>query len=413
VKIALNITNNIDLFSLKKNSNEGNMLDVEEDWDKYKVFISRVPAHFDESSIKRLMENGLEEENCVVNVSLCSKGDNEAPNNDGELPPQNDNDNQQQQPTRTTGNDKNHEHRGFAFVTLKDVDLQKKALDLGKIRGGCKMTSKKNYTMYIRPVVREGEEQKNKDACYLWINFRCPYGETCKFLHEGEGGCIEKGDSTQNKKKQKCFAFKKGKCNLGDKCLFSHEFEVTSKERIKDCRPDGEKDCINWKTKGKCRKVDKCPYRHDESVRQAFLEKKKKRKPNPTTEEEKSRQPLSVRVYGLNYDTTEDDVKEFFQHCGTIVEITFPRFEDSSRSKGYCGVLFQSPKAVAKAVELDGEELHGRWLRIQAGKMYLRQWDDHHSKDPQKPTETSLESEPLIGEFGQKMKRRKKHGYME
>ena len=68
-----------------------------------------------------------------------------------------------------------------------------------------------------------------------------------------------------------------------------------------------------------------------------------------------------------------------FQHCGPIVELTFPTFEDSGRSKGYCGILFQSPKAVAKAVELDGKELHGRWLRVQAGKMYLKQWEEQHA----------------------------------
>jgi RNA recognition motif-containing protein len=85
----------------------------------------------------------------------------------------------------------------------------------------------------------------------------------------------------------------------------------------------------------------------------------------------------------MNYATTEDDIRDFFKDCGKIVEVTFPVFEDSDRSKGYCGVLFQSPKAVAKAVELDGKELFGRWLQIQAGKMYLKKWEQYekeHSK---------------------------------
>jgi len=381
------------------------MLD-QEDWDKYKVFISRVPSHFDESSIKRLMEDGLCEEECVVHVSLrYSTEHDEAKQIDGTLESQ-DTDNSIQQ--QLTSKDK--EHRGFAFVTLKDATLQKKALTMGKIRGGCKTTSTKKHTMYIRPVVREAEERKEKDVCYLWINFRCPYGETCKFLHEGEGACIMKGDSTQSKKRQKCFAFKKGKCKLGAECPYSHAFEVKTDLKVKVSRSDSEKDCINWKTKGKCRKGDKCPYRHDEAIRRAFLTKKKKRKWDSV--EEKVRQPLSIRVYGLNYDTTKDDVKFFFQNCGHIVEITFPRFEDSGRSKGYCGVLFQSPKAVAKAVKLDGEVLQGRWLRIQAGKMYLKQWDDHHSNDPKSAKETSFDRAPnMIGEFGQLVKRRKKHGY--
>ena len=117
---------------------------------------------------------------------------------------------------------------------------------------------------------------------------------------------------------------------------------------------------------------------------------------------DKQRQPLSVRVFGLNYDTSESDVRSYFEHCGPIMELTFPTFEDSGRSKGYCGILFQSPKAVAKAVELDGKELHGRWLRVQAGKMYLKQWEEQHESRKRK-----------VGEFGQPVKKRKKHGYNE
>jgi hypothetical protein len=240
-------------------------------------------------------------------------------------------------------------------------------------------------------------------------------------VHEGEGGCLEKKEKGASNKKKKCFDYRKGKCKLGDECPFSHDFEVIDKETPKEKRADSEKDCINWKTKGKCRKGDKCKYRHDEALREAVLAKKKKRK-GPGNEDDaesaRSRQPLSIRVFGLNYDTHEADVREFFKDCGIIVEVTFPKFEDSGRSKGYCGVLFQSPKAVAKAVELDGLELQGRWLRVQAGKMYLKQWEEHHEsrKDPARfdeQHEGGEQDEPLVGEFGQKVKRRKKHGYKE
>ena len=109
------------------------------------------------------------------------------------------------------------------------------------------------------------------------------------------------------------------------------------------------------------------------------LEKKQEKKRKGG--EEKEKQPLSVRVFGMNYETTENDIREFFQDCGKIQDVTFPIFDDSGRSKGYCGVWFCSPKAVQKAVELDGQELHGRWLRIQAGKMYLKQWEELHNNN--------------------------------
>eukprot|EP00957_Ditylum_brightwellii_P201049 15323851-Ditylum_brightwellii.AAC.1 len=321
--------------------------------------------------------------------------------------------------------------------------------------------------MYIRPVVRDesfngcvtveegdGENKevdKRKNLCHLWSMHRCPYGDKCKFLHEGDGGCLpssENGNDTKGgKRKQKCFTFKKkGKCKLGDKCPFSHDSHTHPKATDNQKKDDNEdeadskndktqNDCINWKTKGKCRKKDRgCPYRHDEDVKRAALSKielkERKRARNDAEDHikeksdqkkernDKKRQPLSVRVFGLNYDTTEEDVRSYFEHCGTIVELTFPTFEDSGRSKGYCGILFQSPKAVEQAVLLDGQELHGRWLSIQEGKMYLRQWEEHHQASGEKAantdtSENEINPNPLTGEYGQKVKRRKKHGYKE
>jgi len=224
------------------------------------------------------------------------------------------------------------------------------------------------------------------------------------------------------KKKKKCFEFKKkGRCKAGDSCPFLHELGSKRKKSeemrcvVAPSSNDDKKnkDCINWKTKGKCRKGDKCPYRHDEAVREALLLKKSKKDAVPSqNSEEKMRQPISVRVFGLNYDTTEDDVREYFNECGPIVEITFPTFEDSGRSKGYCGILFQSPKAVAKAVEKDGKELHERWLSVQAGKMYLRQWEQRDSDRAEKSKRDKDDEKGLpVGEFGQKVKRRRTHGF--
>jgi len=92
-----------------------------------------------------------------------------------------------------------------------------------------------------------------------------------------------------------------------------------------------------------------------------------------------------VRVFGLNYETKEADVRDLLRDCGPIVAVDFPTFEDSNneRNKGYCGVTFQSPQAVEKAVQLSGTELHGRWLEVQAGRMLLEHWE-HQQQQPQK-----------------------------
>ena len=70
--------------------------------------------------------------------------------------------------------------------------------------------------MYIRPVVRDGYNEgglnvdsssgqneavgKKKNACHLWSMRRCPYGDECKFLHEGDGACLPSNDNDHDDK---------------------------------------------------------------------------------------------------------------------------------------------------------------------------------------------------------------------
>ena len=106
------------------------------------------------------------------------------------------------------------EHRGFGFATFTDSAIYQKALDAGTIRGSAKSNSKRKHTLYIRPVVREEEGADsdaatasssgggNRNICFLWTKSRCPYGDGCKFVHEGPGGLLTK---VNTKKKQKMY----------------------------------------------------------------------------------------------------------------------------------------------------------------------------------------------------------------
>ncbi len=392
----------------KFDQGNGNYYNADSNYeDERKVFLSRIPSTFDEDSITRIFQNAFGE-NCIHQIALCIKREEDIDNNKGEY-----NTSEKTQNFSTDGDqDSTYPHRGFGFITMSSVDVCNQAIAKGTVRGTAKEASKRKHTMYIRPIARSNEEGGEKTAlnvCFLWSNYRCPYGDSCKFNHIGEGGCLQNNkekDPASRLKKQKCFSFRtKGKCKWGDDCPYSHDIKVKSSSDVKECtKIPQDKDCINWKSKGKCRKGDKCPYRHDESVLEAFLTRKNKKKKRGRSD---NPQPLSVRVFGLNYDTKEEDIREYFQHCGHIREITFPTFEDSGRSKGYCGVLFTSPKATEKATEMDGSSLHGRWLSIQSGKMYLKQWEEME----QERVKEKNNNVSLVGEFGQKVKKRKKHGF--
>ena len=402
-----------------------------DDWDARKVFVSRIPTAFDSATVKRIFEKrfgaGSVEDVSVVYSREEEKGEEETGTS----------------PAAGASGSSGEDHRGFGFVTFFLASIRDNAIEAGTVRGGVKETSKRKQTMYIRPLDRSlpDEDESNKNVCHLWSMKRCPYGSSCKFLHVGEGSCINAKatdplSKAERDKKKKCFSFKKkGKCAKGDGCPFSHDMLLSKEEGGKKRgKPPSEKDCINWKKKGKCRKLNSkggCPYRHDLKLRDVALAKKanqnssNKRKHNAddnAVTNNKVKQPHCIRVFGMNYDTKEEDIRSLFADCGPIVEITFPTFEDSGRSKGYCGILFQSPKAVEKALLLHETELHGRWLSVQAGKMMLKQWEARERQSrSEKSTDGDVDNEskylvakvdsPEIGEFGQKVKKRKAYGY--
>ncbi|KAF2238149.1 RNA-binding domain-containing protein [Viridothelium virens] len=56
-----------------------------------------------------------------------------------------------------------------------------------------------------------------------------------------------------------------------------------------------------------------------------------------------------VWVGNLGFETTEEDVKQTFEPCGTIANIHMATFEDSGRSKGYAWVTFETVEAATSA----------------------------------------------------------------
>jgi len=71
-----------------------------------------------------------------------------------------------------------------------------------------------------------------------------------------------------------------------------------------------------------------------------------------------------VFVGNLNYDTTEDDLKNAFSKAGKVVEAKFVR--RGYRSKGYGFVEFESEEGAQKAVEvLDKSSLNERDINVQ------------------------------------------------
>lgn len=75
----------------------------------------------------------------------------------------------------------------------------------------------------------------------------------------------------------------------------------------------------------------------------------------------------TIFVGNLGFKTNEVAIKKFFSKAGNIVGVRIAKHEDG-KAKGFCHVDFDSQEAVQSAIALNGQNLDGRDLRIDASE---------------------------------------------
>ena len=74
-------------------------------------------------------------------------------------------------------------------------------------------------------------------------------------------------------------------------------------------------------------------------------------------------------VGGLNYDTTEDGLKEAFSQAGSVESAIIIKDKMSGRSKGFGFVEMSTDEEAKKAIELwHDKEFEGRRLNVNEAK---------------------------------------------
>ncbi|KAG6758386.1 hypothetical protein POTOM_038731 [Populus tomentosa] len=86
--------------------------------------------------------------------------------------------------------------------------------------------------------------------------------------------------------------------------------------------------------------------------------------------ESKISEDIADRVYvgGIPYYSTEDDIRSFFEGCGTITEVDCMAFPDSGKFRGIAIISFKTEAAAKRALDLDGSDMGGFYLKIQPYK---------------------------------------------
>lgn len=108
---------------------------------------------------------------------------------------------------------------------------------------------------------------------------------------------------------------------------------------------------------------------------------------------ESTNPPSSILFVGnLSFDTTDDELRMHFQHCGEISRIRTATFQDSGKCKGFSFIDFTEIEACKKALgDKRCRKLNGRTLRMEYGQ-------DRTKRKPQREREEVKEPTPFASE---------------
>ncbi|KAL0332517.1 UNVERIFIED_CONTAM: protein gar2 [Sesamum calycinum] len=73
-------------------------------------------------------------------------------------------------------------------------------------------------------------------------------------------------------------------------------------------------------------------------------------------------------VGGIPYYSTEDDIRSYFEGCGTITNVDCMKFPDTGKFRGIAIMTFKTEAAAKRALALDGSDMGGLFLKIQPFK---------------------------------------------
>ena len=76
-----------------------------------------------------------------------------------------------------------------------------------------------------------------------------------------------------------------------------------------------------------------------------------------------------IYVGNLNYETTEDDLRQIFTECGNIVSIKIITDTYTGKSRGFGFIEMESVSEAKNAIAtLNGREVNGNQIRVNEAK---------------------------------------------
>ncbi len=71
-----------------------------------------------------------------------------------------------------------------------------------------------------------------------------------------------------------------------------------------------------------------------------------------------------VFVGNINYNTTEEELKDAFSECGNVAEVKIIKDFETGKSKGFAFVSLGDDSSLQAALKLNGKDVNGREIRV-------------------------------------------------
>ncbi|KAG1371654.1 protein gar2 [Cocos nucifera] len=206
-----------------------------------------------------------------------------------------------------------------------------------------------------RPSSKRGRRRKKpKDSKPVEEN-----GETQKDNQENDESVGLKEEKQQKKKSGK----RKRECDGADEATENEQLQQQQKKKQKKKKKDKKKE------KGKGKKEDKQEdEKHEKGNESISGENNERRVQESINIEQSEHDAKKVYVGGIPYYSTEDDIRSFFEGCGTVPEVDCMMFPESGKFRGIVILTFKTEAAAKRALALDGADMGGFYLKIKPFK---------------------------------------------
>ncbi|XWS07800.1 hypothetical protein CRYUN_Cryun41cG0021900 [Craigia yunnanensis] len=179
---------------------------------------------------------------------------------------------------------------------------------------------------------------------------------------------------SKQEKRRKIASFSKGSSQeteeKGEEVEEEEKRDEVEKKKIKNRKREEEKVKEETTTSEKKEKNKKKKTKNNKKKKEKNVSEEQGVLQIENGTESQVKEDVATKVYvgGIPYRYVEDDIRYYFEGCGTIIDVDCMKFPDTGKFRGIAIISFETEAAAKEALALDRAEMGGMQLTIQPYK---------------------------------------------